>query len=124
MAKKKTSTKQKKSLPKAQNKRRVIKKMDNHKKKKIVLREDANISEYDPLPNLLDKDKLGAAIAECLFDNDTEGLMEVIEGYLYAVNKANLLKKANLSKSTFYHSIKSKNPTIKTLAKIMSAAAK
>lgn len=45
-----------------------------------VLREDADLKEYDPMKNLLDPNKMGAAIMECLLDNDTEGVLEIIEG--------------------------------------------
>jgi hypothetical protein len=65
-----------------------------------VLREDANLKEYDPLKNLLDANKIGAAIMECLIENDAEGMLEIIEGYLYALNKTRLLKEAEIPRST------------------------
>lgn len=61
-----------------------------------VLKEDANLKEYDPLKNLLDTQKMGAAVMECLIENDTEGAMEIIEIYLDAVNRTQFLKDANL----------------------------
>lgn len=87
-----------------------------------VLRNDANLKEYDPMKTLLDTDKMGAAIMQCLIENDTEGVMEIIESYLYAVNKTQFLKRANLPRSTTYNLFKRRNPTIKTLAKFMSAS--
>ncbi len=48
-------------------------------------------------------------------------VMEIIEDYLYALNKSNFLKKADIPRSTMYQLLKRKNPTIKTLAKIMYA---
>lgn len=91
---------------------------------KVILREDTGITELNLTKDLLDINKMGAAIMECLIENDTDGVMEILEGYLYAVNKTRFLKNANVPKTTFYNFIKSKNPTIKTLAKIMHATAK
>lgn len=96
----------------------------NKKPKKTTptLREDANLKEYDPLKNLLDTKKMGAAIMECLIENDTEGALEILEGYLYAVNRTQFLKEAKIPRSTAYNVFKRRNPTIKTLAKIMHAS--
>ena len=92
-------------------------------KTEFVLRKDANLKEYDPMKNLLDTNKMGAAIMECLIANDTEGVLEIIEGYIYAVNKTQFLKEAKIPRSTAYNVLKRRNPTIKTLAKIMHASA-
>ena len=42
--------------------------------------------------------------------------------YLDALNKTRLRQKTKLSKSTMYSALKHRNPTIKTLAKIMHAS--
>ncbi len=88
---------------------------------KITLREDANITEVDPIANLLDPDLIGSAIMQCLIENDPEGVMEIIEDHLYALNKSKFLREADVPRSTMYQLLKRKNPTIKTLAKIMYA---
>ena len=94
----------------------------NKQETECVLRDDANLKEYDPMKNLLNTKKMGAAIMECLIENDTEGVLEIIEGYLYAVNKTQFLKEADIPRSTAYNVFKRRNPTIKTLAKIMYAS--
>ena len=66
---------------------------------------------------------VGLAILECLQNNDPEGVMEIIGIYLNALNKAKLLETTDLPKSTLYHSLKNKNPTLKTLAKVVSSYA-
>lgn len=88
-----------------------------------ILREDANLKEYDPVKNLLDTKKMGAAVMECLIENDIEGALEILEGYLYAVDRTQFLKEAKIPRSTAYNVFKRRNPTIKTLAKIMHASA-
>lgn len=97
--------------------------MSEKEKKKIrVLREDANLKEYDPIKNLLDPEKLGAAVMQCLMENDTDGALEIMESYLYAVGKTQFLKDAKISRSTAYNVFKRKNPTLKTIAKMMHAS--
>lgn len=61
---------------------------------------------------------------ECLIANDADGVMEIIEGYLEALNKSQFLKDAGVPRSTAYQLFKRKNPTIRTLAKIVNAAYK
>lgn len=87
----------------------------------VIIREDVHITEVDPIANLLDPDLIGSAIMQCLIENDPEGVMEVIEDHLYALNKSKFLREADVPRSTMYQLLKRKNPTIKTLAKIMYA---
>jgi DNA-binding phage protein len=88
----------------------------------FILKEVA-VKEYDPVQNLLDTNKMGAAIMQCFIENDTEGVLEIIESYLYALNKTQFLKEAKVPRSTVYNFFKRRNPTIKTLAKIIHASA-
>lgn len=114
MDKKRISRRRKNSLSR--------KRMSPQKVAKFSIKEEANLKEYDPLKNLLDINKMGAAIMQCFLENDTEGVLEIIENYLYAVNKTQFLKEANVPRSTVYNFFKRRNPTIKTLAKIMHAS--
>lgn len=91
------------------------------KASKVTIREDDNITEVDPIANLLDPDLIGSAIMQCLIENDPDGVMEIIEDHLYALNKSKFLREADVPRSTMYQLLKRKNPTIKTLAKIMYA---
>lgn len=91
------------------------------KKTLIKLKDESKFKEYDPTVRLLNKKSLGSAIVECLIDNDPEGVIEMIEDYLETLNKSKISKESGLSRSTVYTFLKGKNPTIKTLAKIVSA---
>jgi DNA-binding phage protein len=106
MAKTKISQKQKKSLKNIP---------------KVKLKSDTGVKPYSPTEEILQADLIGRAIVECLRNNDPEGVMEVISIYLNTLNRVKTAQEANLSRSTLYHSLRYKNPTIKTLAKIMSA---
>lgn len=77
------------------------------------------ITEVRPREWLLNPNNIGKAIMECLMENDPEGVIEVISIYLRALNKEKFRQKADIGKSTYYYLMKSKNPTIKTLAKIV-----
>lgn len=81
------------------------------------------IKAYDPTKALLDEDRIGRAIWECLKNEDTEGVIEVISIHLEALNKSEVIKDMQIPKTTFYHSLRSKNPTLKTLAKLVHACA-
>lgn len=107
MVKTKTLQKQKKSL-------------ENTPKFKI--KEDALIEAFSPTEELLDENFIGKAIVECLKNNDPEGVIEVLNIYLNTINRAKAAQEAHLPRSTFYHSLKTKNPTIKTLAKLVYAS--
>lgn len=86
------------------------------------MRDDVGITRFDPSKKLMDVKLIGTAIMECLIDNDPDGIMEVIESHLEALNKSKFLKDAGLPRSTVYQLFKRKNPTIQTLAKIVHAA--
>lgn len=79
------------------------------------------VERYDPTEALLDEERIGRAIWECLKNGDSEGVIEVIQIHLEACNKTQLAKEAHLPKTTLYHSFRSKNPTIRTLAKLVHA---
>lgn len=124
MDKIKTSKKQKISSSRTQKLHIKQKKINKKEANSIfVLKEGSNLKEYDPVRNLLDTNKMGAAIMQCLIENNTDGVLEIIEHYLYALNKTQFLKDANLPRSTLYNFFRRKNPTIKTLAKILHASA-
>ncbi len=81
------------------------------------------VIEYSPTQELLDEEFIAKAIWECLKNNDPEGVVEIIETHLEVVNKVKASQKNELSRSTMYHAIKGKNPTIKTLAKLVNFCA-
>lgn len=104
MAKAKTSVKQKKFSANIPN---------------LRLKKGVKLTKHDPFKTLMNEKLIAQAFWECLKDNDPEGAMEIISAHLQAVNKVNFAKEAEMPRSTLYHSIKSKNPTIKTVAKLV-----
>ena len=87
----------------------------------MELREDTGIRKSNPREELLNEELIGRAIWECLKEGDSEGVIEVIRIYLDAVNKTEIARESSMARSTLYHALKSKNPTIKTLAKLVHA---
>ena len=92
-------------------------------KRALTLKDFGKVKPVDPLKELTDPKKTAMAVFECLLNNDPKGAVEMIEIYLYGLNKAKLLKESGLAKSTMYSALKHGNPTIKTLAKIMYQSA-
>lgn len=91
----------------------------SEKLSKVNLDKVEGLSRSIPLKELVDFKKTALSILECLQNNDPQGAMEMIAIYLEALNKARLRKDTKLPKSTMYSALKHKNPTIKTLAKMM-----
>lgn len=91
------------------------------KKMSRTIKSGMGVAVYDPTQALLDEELIGRAIWECLKNGDSEGVIEVIQIHLEARNKTRLAKEASLPKTTLYHSFRSKNPTIRTLAKLVHA---
>ena len=79
-----------------------------------------HLKEHDPLEYLLDEDNIARGILECLKNNDPEGVIEIFKIYLDALNKSDFSRSAQVPRSTLYNFFKHKNPTIKTLAKVVS----
>ena len=92
------------------------------RKIKLKLGDFDAVKRIHPLKDLADPNQTAAAVFECLTNNDPEGAMEMIEIYLEAINKTTLMRKTHLPKSTMYSAFRHRNPTIKTLAKIMYSA--
>ena len=88
----------------------------------LRLKKDSGVRESNPTEELLDEGLISRAIWECLKEGDSEGVIEVLEIYLYAVNKTRIAKEASVARSTIY-SLKGGNPTVKTLAKLVHACA-
>lgn len=86
----------------------------------MKLKKNAKIKKYSPTQELLDETFIAKAVWECLKNNDPEGVVEIIETHLEIVNKVKASQKNELSRSTMYHALKGRNPTIKTLAKMVN----
>jgi DNA-binding phage protein len=86
----------------------------------MKLKKNAKVIEYSPTQELLNETFIARAVWECLKNNDPEGVIEIIETHLEIVNKTQNAQKNELSRSTLYHALKGKNPTIKTLAKMVN----
>lgn len=105
MGKTKTSTEQGKSSP-----------------KKLKLKSWKGIRIHHPEKTLMNEKLVSEGILQCLKENDTEALMEILEGYLSVLNRTKFSRESKVPRRTLYHALRKRNPTIKTLAKIVHAA--
>lgn len=92
MGKIKTSAKRRRSLRNIQHKRARS------------IRPGMGVDTYDPTKALIDEDRIGRAIWECLKNGDPEGVIEIIQIHLEAANKTQFSKEAHIPKTTLYHS--------------------
>ncbi|HKZ00472.1 MAG TPA: hypothetical protein VJ112_04840 [Rhabdochlamydiaceae bacterium] len=86
---------------------------------KFRLKKGVKLSKHDPFRTLLDEKLIAQAFWECLKDNDPKGAMEIINAHLDALNKVQFTKESEIPRSTVYHSMRSKNPTLRTVAKLI-----
>lgn len=86
---------------------------------KMINLNQPGLAEHDPTKTLLDEDLIARAIWSCLKNNDPEGVIEMIEAHTYAKNITSAAKDSDLPRTTLYHAFKGKNPTVKTLAKMV-----
>lgn len=89
----------------------------------LKLRADAPVKQFHATKKLADEDFIAKAMWDCLKNNDPEGVMEILEAHLEAVSRLKLAKDGNIPRATLYHALSSRNPTLRTLAKIVHAAA-
>lgn len=92
-------------------------------KSSLKLKKGVSVVEYSATERLLDETFIAKAIWECLKNNDPEGVVEIIETYLETINKVKAARASDLSRATMYHAFKGKNPTVKTLAKLVNCCA-
>ena len=102
---------------------RQKKSLGNTPKMNYKLKKEAKVTELDSAKRLTDEKFIGEAIFDCLKNNDPEGVMEIIEIYLNAINKVKAAETNKLSRATMYKAFKRRNPTIKTLAKLVNCCA-
>ena len=79
---------------------------------------------YSPTQEILNENFIASAVFECLKNNDPEGVMEILEGYLDTLNKSQVALNIDIPRLSLYYSLKKRNPTIKTLAKIVHSTSK
>lgn len=87
------------------------------------LKPGATIKEINPTLALADETLISKAIWECLKNNDPKGVFEVLEAHFEAVSMLKFSKESHIPRATLYHVLHSKNPTLKTLAKVVHAVA-
>jgi hypothetical protein len=77
----------------------------------------AKLIKFSPTDDLLDEDFIARVILSCLMDNDPEGVVEVIQAFQRA--RSRRVTPGGASDSAM--SLKTKNPSLKTLAQFVSS---
>ncbi len=92
---------------------------ESTQKKTYRLKKGIHLSTHDPLKTLTNQKFVAQAFWECLRDNDPEGAAEIIAIHVTALNKSQLAEEEGIPRSTIYHYLRNKNPTLKTIAKLV-----
>lgn len=88
-------------------------------KKTYRLKKGLELAKHDPFKTLTDEHLIAQAFWECLRNNDPEGAAEILAIHINALNKSHLAAKEEIPRSTIYYSLKNKNPTLKTVARLV-----
>lgn len=87
----------------------------------VVLKPGIKVYPHDPKKDLADPKLIRDALIECIFDGDMEAFKEILIGHYEAVNITRSLKKAGLSKRTFYSALAPEgNPSLSTVMKMVA----
>ncbi|MBI5345606.1 MAG: hypothetical protein HZB76_00450 [Chlamydiae bacterium] len=65
-----------------------------------TIKSGMGVDTYNPTEALLDEERIGRAIWECLKNGDSEGVIEIIQIHLEACTKTRLPKESHLPKTT------------------------
>ena len=89
-----------------------------------TLKAGLKTKSHDPTKNLGDLSFIREALMDCFLSNDVEQFKEILKAHYEVVNTAKALKKAGLSKRTFYDALGPKgNPSLSTVMKMIAGLA-
>jgi len=86
----------------------------------VKLKAGVKTRKHDPAKNLKSSSFINEALLECFLEGDLDAFKEIMRAHYEAVNTTQALRKAGLSKRTFYDAIGPKgNPSISTVMKMV-----
>jgi DNA-binding phage protein len=91
----------------------------NTPKRTLRIKKGKKVFRHEAYKSTTDENLIAKAFWECLKNNDPESAAEVIAIHINALNKLKLSKDEEIPRSTIYHILKNKNPTLKTVAKLI-----
>ena len=87
----------------------------------VSLKPGIRAESHDPKKNLSEQRFIVDALMDCLLDGDVEEFKETLKAHYEAVNITRALKRAGLSKRTFYNALAPDgNPSLETVMKMVS----
>ena len=89
------------------------------------VRRSTHVTDHDPKAVLRNRNLVIKALTDALTDGDAQAFKEILAGHLEAVQKESFYQEAGLSRRTLYRMLApSGNPTLKHIARVVSAIAK
>jgi len=87
----------------------------------VKLKPGVSLKRHDPGKRLRDRKFIAKALLECIVDGDMDAFKEILKAHYEAVNTTKALKRAGLSKRTYYDAIAPDgNPRLSTVMKMIS----
>jgi probable addiction module antidote protein len=91
----------------------------------VKLKRGVKTKSFDAAAVMRDSRLVFDALVDCLREGDSEAFKEVLRAHYDAINTSVALRQVGLSKRTFYNALsKSGNPSLETIAKMISAIAR
>ena len=88
----------------------------------MKMKRNKKIKPFYASKKLKNKEYVKKVLFDCFCHNDMEAFKEVLKAYLELKTKSRIIKKAGMSKTTFYRVLSKKsNPTVKNISKILQA---
>lgn len=86
------------------------------------LKSKKGIKIFHASKRLKNKEHVKKVLFDCFCRNDMEAFKEALKSHFELQNKDKIIKKARISKATFYRTIsKNSNPTLKSISKLLKA---
>ncbi len=86
----------------------------------MKLKNKKGIKAFYTSKKLKNKKYVQKVLFDCFIHNDMDGFKEVLCAHLDLVNKDKVIKRAGISKTTFYRTLsKDSNPTMKNISKLL-----
>lgn len=89
----------------------------------VIPKKPIKTKKFDPAKKLRDPNFVAKAFFQALQDNDLDAALDVLDGYLMATGKGEIVRHGNIPSSTVYHALShGSNPTLRTIAKLLHAS--
>lgn len=86
------------------------------------LKSGHRLKDFDPTPHVGDPKVVARALADCILENDQEGVLALLYSHLKAMNKRRVADRSGLSRQTLYNLLSpDADPRLSTIIGVVTA---